>query len=403
MFKTIIKLAWKNSFSRFSRTLLVILMISISMSMMLSIQGLYDGMTKNMIDNIKRSHSGEISIFAKEYRINKDLNHTIKNAVIIKKELEQLKNISSVSLRLSVDGLSSTARNSSISTIYGIDLKDEEKFGEFSKFLKKGELSFKKNGAFISKELAKTLKIHIGSKVIFSTQDKSGDINSMVLKIRGFVQTGNIALDANTVYVDYKKLYNFLSLDLNEATQIAIRSDDKKLYDKIKSKYKTLDVYNFLEMYPMMKQMEEMMVIFNSITFFIVMIVVFIGIFGVMYVSILDRIREFGIMLSIGMQYKYIKIQIFLEALFVGIIGYISGAILGIFGLTYLKKYGLDLSYFADGMESFGMDTTLYANIELSYFTTTFIAITASSLLSVLIPLRRIKTLNPIEVIKAEK
>jgi len=85
----------------------------------------------------------------------------------------------------------------------------------------------------------------------------------------------------------------------------------------------------------MIKQMQEMMVIFNSITFLIVMSVVFVGIFGVVYVSILDRIREFGIVLGIGMQYKYISLQIFLESIFVGLFGYFSGAVLGtcIFGL----------------------------------------------------------------------
>ena len=152
----------------------------------------------------------------------------------------------------------------------------------------------------------------------------------------------------------------------------------------------------------MLKQMKDMMVIFNSITFFIVMLVVFIGILGVMYVSILDRIREFGIMRAVGMNYKHIRLQIFLEALFVGLVGYISGAVSGYGALLYLQHFGLDLSQFAEGLQSFGMDTVLYAHMEISYFTNTFYAIISASLLSVILPLRKIKTLNPIEVIKAE-
>ena len=403
MFKLILKIAWKNSFLRVSRTLLVVIMIAVSMSMMLSIQGLYDGMAFNMLDKNKRSDSGDISIYAKEYRMDKDIKHRVKNAQKIKEEIEQMQGVEAVVLRLKTDGLAATARKSSFASINGIDLADEERFGKFSEFLKEGKIDLKKRGALIGIELAKTLKVRIGSKVIFSTQDSSGEINSIALKIKAIVQTTNIGLDSNAIFVDIKKLHKFLGVSSNAATQIAIMGEDETLYEKLKVKYANLDVKSFFELQPMMKQMQDMMVIFNSITFFIVMSVVFIGIFGVMYVSILDRIREFGIVLSIGMHYKYIRLQIILESVIVGLLGFFSGAILGAILLFYIKDYGLDLSAFSDALEMSGYESIIYGTIKVSYFTTTFVAIITASLLSVLIPLRKIKKLNPVEVIKAEK
>jgi len=403
MLKTILKLAYKNSFLRLSRTILVILMIAVSMSMMLSLQGLYDGMTLNMIESIKRSDSGDMSLYAKGYRLDPDIKNSIANVPTIRKEIEALDGVEAVTLRLSADGLSSTARKSSFSTIYGIDLADEEKFGAFSGFLKKGEISFEKRGAILGIELAKTLKVQIGSKVIFSTQDSQGEINAMALRVRGIVQTANMALDNRAIYVEKSQLYTFLNVPKTHAIQIAVQGENAQLYQTIKKRYPNLDVLNFLELNPMMQQMEDIMVIFNGVTFIIVMLVVFMGILGVMYVSILDRIREFGIMLSIGMHYRYIRMQILLEALLVGVIGYLLGALLGVLILLYLKNNGIDLSAFADGLESFGMNTTIYGHIKLSYFTTTLVAIVTASLLSVWLPLRRIKKLNPIEVIKANK
>lgn len=396
-------MAWKNSFLRLSRTLLVIIMIAVSMSMMLSIQGLYDGMASNMIDKNKRSASGDISIFAKEYRVDKDIKNIIKNATSLKEDIQKMQGVETVILRLSADGLIATARKSSFASIIGINLKDEEKFGRFSEFLKEGEINLSKRSAVIGIELAKTLKLRIGSKVVFSTQDSSGEINSISLRIKGIVQTTNILMDSNAIFIDIKSLYKFLSIDETYATQISVRSENKELYDELGQKYPTLDVKSFFELQPMMKMMQDMMIIFNSITFFIVMLVVFIGILGVMYVSILDRVREFGIMLGIGMEYKYIRLQIILESIFVGFIGYLFGAILGVIFLTYLNQYGLNLSSFADALQSWGMDTILYADIKFSYFSSTFIAIISASILSVWLPLRKIKKLNPVEVIKAEK
>lgn len=403
MYRLLLKMAWKNSFARASRTALVIIMIAVSMSMMLALEGLYDGMVLNMTDKNKRSDSGDITLFAKEYRINRDIKYRIKNAQRVKNELQAMQGVEAVVLRVSADGLASTARKSSFAQIRGIDLADEERFGRFSEFKKSGEIRFEKNSAIVGIELAKTLKLKIGSKLIFSTQDSSGDINSLALKVTGVVQTTNITLDTSAIYVDLNKLRSFLALKEGEATQIAIKSSDEKLYESVKANYSTLDVKNFFEYMPMMKMMQDLMVIFNSITFFIVMSVVFVGIFGVMYVSILDRIREFGIMLSIGMQYKYIRLEIFFEAMFIGLLGFVGGAILGLFLLLYLREYGLDFSTFADALEMWGYETIIYGTIKISYFTTTFLAIMSASLLSVVIPLLKIKKLNPIDVIKADK
>ena len=402
MYRLIFKLAWNNAFLRLSRTLLVIIMIAVSMSMMLSIQGIYDGMTVNMIDKTKRSDSGDISLYNPAYRLNKVLQNSIEDADKIKAEIASRSDVSAVVTRFSVEGLSATARKSAFSNIIGINLEDEIAFGEFDDFLKEGEMVLGKRGAVIGSELAKTLKIRIGSKVIFSAQDSSGEINAIAVKIKGIVQTSNIGLDATALYVDAKRLHTFLSVNVSEATQIAIRTDSLTLQEALKEEYPQLNVKTLLELNPMLQQMEDMMVIFNSITFFIVMLVVFIGILGVMYVSILDRIREFGIMRAVGMEYRHIRLQIFLEALFVGLVGYASGAVLGLGALVYLQDVGLNLSQFADGLASFGMDTILYAHIELSYFTNTFYAIISASLLSVILPLKKIKKLNPIEVIKAD-
>lgn len=402
MFRLIIKLAINSAFLRLSRTLLVVIMIAVSMSMMLSIQGIYDGMVVNMVDKTKRSDYGEISIYHKEYRLNKVLANSMQDADKIVSDLKQHKAVDSVVHRIQLEGLSSTAKKSSLSLIIGMDLQAEEQFGKFSEFLTQGEISFRKKGAIIGSELAKTLKIRIGSKVIFSTQDRSGEINSIAVRIRGIINTNNIAIDTKGLFVDRKRLNSFLGITSDVATQIAIRTQSETLVSELKKRYKTLEVKDLLELQPILKMMQDMMVIFNGVTFFIVMLVVFIGILGVMYVSILDRIREFGIMRGIGMSYSAIRLQIFLEAFFVGITGYGLGAILGLLSLLYLRAYGLDMSAYADGLQSFGYSTILYADIKVLYFTSTFYAIIGASLLSVLLPLRKIKKLNPIDVIKAD-
>ncbi len=404
MFKTILQVAYRNAYLRKSRALLLILMIGLSMGAMVSIEGLYDGMSLHMIDKTKRSDSGEISLYAHKYRLERSIKYRIPDADKKVEALQEITGVTDALYRLEVDGLSQTARKSKPSILLGIDLNDEKKFGKFETFLRDGELHFAKNSAFIGSGLAKKMKVKIGSKVIFTAQDSQNEIKSIALRIKAIIRSSNINLDERALYIPREEAAKFLSVEPQSATQIALRTDELNtltLQTTLEAKYPNISVYTFAQLYPQLQQMQAMMDVFNAITFVIVMVVVFIGILGVMYVSILDRIREFGILLSIGYAYRYIRYQIMIEALLLGLTGYFLGLIVGLSILSYLTYQGLDLSLFAEGMEAFGMDSIIYASIKSSYFISTFFAIITASILSVLLPLRKIKKLNPIEVIRS--
>ena len=401
MFKTILNLAFKNAFLRRIRSTLLVSMIALSMSVMLSLEGLYDGMTASMIDKALRSDSGEITIFAKDYRLKQDLKYSIKNASEIKKELEEMQGVRAVNTRLKVSGLAGSAKASSPSDLIAVDFKDEELFGDFSEFIKDGDLKLGKRGCIIGKELAKNLKVRLNSKVVFTSRDAKNNIVSKLFRIKAIVQSTNINIDNKAILVPKEAIYGHIGIDAADATQIAIRADDPELILKsIVKKYPNLDVLSFWQYKPLLKQMQDSMIIFNSISFGIVMGVVFIGILGVMYVSILERIREFGIMLSLGYSYKHIRTQVILEAVVLGLLGFIFGTLLSLLFLYYLKSHGLDMSEFSDGFSAFGMSSIFYAQIKAGYFTSTFFAIILASVLSVFLPLRKIKNLSPTDVIR---
>ena len=412
-YKLIFKLAWLNVWRRKARAVLVVLMIGVSMSVMLGIQGLYDGMTNHMIDNTLRSDSGEVSIYAPSHRLHKSLKYHLKDTAGIIQKLSHIEQIKATAQRIKVTGLVSTARKSSMAKLIGIDIVQEKEFGDFEDFIIEGQKEWsstqwsrQKNYALIGKKLAKTMKVSVGGRVVFSSQNIEGDLSSISLRIKGIVQTTNPAIDDMALFVSLAKGQEFTGLQTDDSTQIALRIDPKANLTKIKETITALlpdeDIYTWLELYPALEQMQEMMKVFNGISFFIVMLVVLIGIMGVMLVSILERLREFGILLAIGEPYKNMRLQVVVEALILGIGGYLIGAILGGAVLYYMKTYGLDLSAFSDGLEEFGMASTIYATIKSSYFSTTLIAIIIAALLSVILPIRRLKKLNPIEVIQGD-
>lgn len=408
MFKLNLKMAWLNIWRRRVRSLLVILMIGVSMGVMLSIQGLYDGMTKHLIESTIRSESGEVTLYAPAYRLHQKLKYHISNTKDLTESLEKMPEVTAVAERIRVMGLISTAHKSTMAKLVGVDRDQENAFGNFQEFITDGEFGFGEGGrgAVIGKKLAKTLGVSVGSRVIFSAQDIQGELSSVSLRIKGIVQTTNLAIDDIALFVDLKRSQSLTGLTDQERTEIALRVDDsdnmKDIKSRLQAEWSGLEIYTWKELYPALVQMQEMMMIFNGITFGIVMVMVFIGILGVMFVSILERIREFGILLAIGEPYRYIRRQVLLEALLLGVGGYIIGSMAGAAALHYLQLYGLDLSAFSEGLEEFGMSSILYATMEFYYFTFTLGAIILAALLSVILPLKKIKRLHPIDVIQGD-
>lgn len=386
---------------------MVIMMIALSLSGLLGLQGLYDGMITHLINTTIRSDSGEISLYAKEYRLNKSLDHILSRVSKIEEKLLRIKGIKSYSIRLQQEGLIATAHKSLAATLKGISLESEQNFGQFDTFITKGTYSFgdKNKGALIGSSLAKKLNLDVGSRVIFTAQDANNEINAISFRISGILKTGNPALDENSVFVSMEKISQFLNLK-DSATQIALRVEDteqtQKIQKELRKSLEKMEVLRWDELYPLLIQMRDIMEIFNLASYAIVFIVAALGIFGVMLVSVLERMREFSIMLAIGTPYKMVRDQIIIEASFLGFIGFMAGAFLGWIFLVYMSTAGIDLRSFEAGLEMYGYSAIMYADIHLYYFFQAFFAVFFATLLSVIWPLRILKKIKPIQVIQGK-
>lgn len=386
---------------------MVIMMIMLSLSGLLGLQGLYDGMISHMINTSIRSDSGEISLYAKEYRLHKSLDQRISTVSNLEKILSQVEGIGAYAIRLEQEGLAATARKSLGAKLKGISLENEKKFGGLDAFITQGEYSFGKDDkkALIGSALAKKFNLTIGSRLIFTAQDATGEINSISFRISGILKTGNTSLDEHTVFISIEKISKFLNLQ-QSATQIALRvkqgEDIKQVQKELKTMLSDTDVLRWDELYPLLIQMQELMNIFNLASYAIVFVVAALGIFGVMLVSVLERMREFSIMLAIGTPYKTVRNQIIMEASFLGFIGYIAGAFLGWILLLYMSTAGVDMRSFEAGLELYGYSAVMYANMHLYYFFQAFFAVFFATLFSVIWPLRKLKNIKPIQVIQGK-
>ncbi len=404
MFRLAGKIAIASLHRRRVRSILVILMIAVSLWGLLFMEGIYDGMTEQMINNAIHSDSGHISVFGKGYRLDPDLSRQVKNVAAVSDFLDQDNRVATYVNRIKQDGLVATAHYSRGAMILGLDLKAEEQHGRLAGYLHQGKFSFgkRKRGVIIGFKLADKLHVRIGSKLIISAQDTQGEVSAAPFKVTGILKTNNMALDEQAVFIADKKARTLLSMG-EEVSQVAIILHDEEdingLQQGLISKFPQLDILRWDELYPALMQSRQMMEIFNMVISGLIFCVAALGIFGVMLVSALERLREFGIMLAIGTRFSMIRNIILIESFTLGFIGFAAGALIGGVTLYYFKTYGLDLSMFSDAFDEFGIDAVTFAIIRPAYFITALMAVTMATFLSVLIPLRVLKKSKPIEAI----
>ncbi|OEU53927.1 MAG: hypothetical protein BA868_08430 [Desulfobacterales bacterium C00003106] len=361
-------------------------------------------MTEQMINNAIRSDSGHISLFGEGYRLDPDLSTQVDDVAVVDTLLARDSRVLTYVKRLKQDGLVATAHYSRGVAIFGVDLAAEEKHGRLKGYLSQGEFSFGKKGrgAIIGFKLADKLQVRIGSKIVLSAQDRHGEVSATPLKVMGILKTNNMALDENAVFIGDKKARKLLAMDEGVSQVAVILHDEAQiagLQQELRRQFPHLEILRWDELYPALMQSRVMMEGFNLVTSLLIFCVAALGIFGVMLVSVLERLREFGIMLAIGTRFSQLRNIIFVESFFLGFIGFSLGSLVGGVTLYFFKVNGLDLSMFSDAFDEFGMDAVTYAIIRPGYFVMALAAVTLATFLSVLIPLRVLKKSKPIEAI----
>jgi len=125
------------------------------------------------------------------------------------------------------------------------------------------------------------------------------------------------------------------------------------------------------------------------------------GIVNTMLMVVLERTRELGMLMAIGMTKKRIFIMIMLETIFLALIGALVGEILSVLFIAHFGSVGIDLSSVAEGMEAIGYGVITYPMLEgYRYIQITFLVIVTGILASVYPALKALK-LHPAEAIRS--
>jgi ABC-type lipoprotein release transport system permease subunit len=164
---------------------------------------------------------------------------------------------------------------------------------------------------------------------------------------------------------------------------------------------KNYKVASWDELSPELGYAQEMMGTMVYIFMGIILLALSFGIINTMLMAVLERKKELGMLMSVGMNKLKIFMMIVLETLFLAMIATPIGMLLAKISIDYFEEHGIDLSSVSQGLESFGIGSKIYTYLPNDlYFKITLFTLIVTLIASVF-PARRALKLNPVEALRS--
>jgi len=400
--------SWRNVWRNKLRSFVIIAAIAIGVFAGVFLTAFMRGMTDQRIETAIKTEISFIQLHNHKFKEAMEIHEHMNEIDSRTTKIENIEGVSGVSSRIVLMGMAASAETSSGVKMLGINPEDEMKVSNIHEKLIDGKFleGIKRNPVVIGAKLAEKLNLKLRSKVIFTFQDFNGDITGGAFRVAGIFKTANAMFDESTVFVKKEDLARLTVMPENTAHEIVVNLTshelDKSVKEKIVALNPNVEVQLWTEIKPELAYLTEMMDVYMYIFFGIILFALGFGIVNTMLMAVLERIKEIGMLLAVGMNKKRVFSMIVLETIFLSLVGGVVGIILGGSVAKYFSIYPINLSAWSQGMESIGWDSVVYTSIDAEMITIVTVMIIITGVLASLYPAIKALKLNPADALRTE-
>jgi putative ABC transport system permease protein len=401
-------MAWRNVWRNRRRSLLTVLAITLGLSFNIFMRGIGDGFHEQMVDNSVRAEIGHVEIHRAGYHDEPGLNKTLPNPEAVEKVVGSLPELRGYSLRVLGGGLASTAENSSGVQILGVDPSQEQTVTTIQRGIIQGRyLSDEmRRPILIGDRLATRLKVSLDDKIVLMVQAADGSMGAELFRVAGIFRSGAPEMDEGVVFILRSDAQNIFALG-NRVTEVAILlGSSRQVPAALETLRKDLkgepvEVLPWWQVEPFLQQFIQIDDAFFYIIVLIFFIVISIGILNTIMMSIFERIREFGVMMALGTKPRQVIKLVVEEAFVLGIVGVVSGSLLGSALTLYFARHGINLSSFSAGAAALGITSSrVYSELTFVNLLYSNLAVLIVVLLVAFYPAIHAARLRPVEALR---
>lgn len=209
----------------------------------------------------------------------------------------------------------------------------------------------------IGRGLARSLGISLGDELVVIAEGADGSMGDALLEVVGIVQTGNSAVD-RTIAIVHLEEAQFIGAMEGVVHEIVIRvNNPSDAIPLARQLQRTLEGQGRGELLArpwqeVNRSLYELLQLGNQSNYIIFLVIAFIvslGVLNALRMSARERMREFGVLLALGMPRIRLFGMVLLEGLILGAMGAFVGGLLGGLMTYYFSRKGLDFGAFVEG------------------------------------------------------
>lgn len=403
--RMLIKIAGRNLWRNKKRSVIIISAVSIGLWAGTFLTAFYNGMIEQRINTAIGQEVSHIQLHHPKFRSDYDIQYDLPDSQKMLQTIESDSLVKIAAGRVMLKGMIASAAGSSGITINGVQAEKENSLTKLQSKIITGNYfnADKSNEIIISEKIRKKLKLLLNKKAILTFQDKEGNLAAEAFRIIAIYKTINAPYDESNVFVKNTAVDSLAGIP-NSFNEIAVLLKSNATLDaslaQLQQKFPNTEIKSWKEITPELgltvSVADQMTLIFMGI----ILVALAFGIVNTMMMAVLERTREIGMLLALGMNKFKIFIMILLETFFLILAGCPIGIILALLTVAITQQTGIDLSSYIETYSSFGYDSVIYPSLTLNQLQTVLLLVILTAFISALFPARRALQLNPAESLK---
>jgi ABC-type lipoprotein release transport system permease subunit len=344
-----IKLAWRNLLRNKRRTFIAGTAIGMGLASLVFTDALMIGMTDHLVHSGTASFMGEGQVHREGFRKSLEVELTINDLDGVVSKLEASEIVERFTPRvMSFAMIGSPANNEGV-TFFGVQPETERHLSQIDDVIVEGEyFAGGDRDIVLGSRLAELLEVELGDRVVITAaQAHSGDLSQELFRVSGIYHFNIKEMDRAMAFVPLSKAQQVLGLD-GEVHEIALKFTDSQLAtDQDLALWGQLsrdgnEAIGWPVLLPQLSAAMDLTDFSLLIVGLILFAVVSLGIINTLFMSLYERMFEFGVLRAVGTRPWAIFRLVLGEAGALSLVSIVLGIIISALILAWVANSGID-------------------------------------------------------------
>jgi len=403
------RLAWRNIWRQKRRTWLTAMAMIFSNILLVFMISLQFGSYDMMINNSLSMFSGQIQVQARGYQDGQKMRQTVGDIRELAKIIRQQFPTASVTARATAFVLLSSDDRSFGTQVVGVEPVHEPGISTIPGLLVEGRYLADPNSAeiVIGSVMARNLQVKVGDELTFLGSGKDGSFAAGVVNVVGIFESGSADLDRSLAELPLAYFQEAFSMG-NSGHVIALAVTDlvnvETMLEPLRSTISSQDGLVALDWEVLMPGLKQaIQADFTSAWFMyaVLIILVAFSVLNTQLMSVLERTREFGVIMALGIKPRRLALLVLLETFLMASLGLTIGVLLGSILSGYFAQAGFAYPGMDELAAKFNMPSVVYPSMTPLSLVLGPMVVFVFCLLAAIFPALKLYGLRPVEAMRA--